>query len=405
MKHLIFLFLFAFVLCCTTKPKEQIEAFSIEEIYTFAEPGVKFGEPYLFTSPQGEVYLSWIEQQEGINNFKYSQLLDGQWSPPILIASGSDWFVNWADYPQLAAFEDGSLMAFFLQKSGAGTFSYDIKTTFSKNGIDWSAPKTLHDDGTQTEHGFGSMIPCENNMLITWLDGRNTQGGSHDHANHDGHGGQMNLRGAVLTSDGEKLEDWLLDDRVCDCCQTSATLFENAPMVFFRDRSQEEFRDMGMVRFVDNSWQETQPVYNDFWQVQGCPVNGPRAASFGNTSAIAWYTGANARPEVKVSFIQTGASTFEQPIKIDLGSTIGRVDLALLDEETAVVSWMEDANIYVRAINKDGQLENPILVASSSAKRSSGFPQLTTQGENIILAWSDDSVDDPVIKTVQIKLR
>lgn len=405
MRYFIFLLLLFFVFSCNNKPKEQIEAFSIEEIYTFSESGVKFGEPYLFTSPHGKVYLSWIEQKEGMNSFKYAQLLDGQWSPSILIASGSDWFVNWADYPQVAAFEDGSLMAFFLQKSGAGTFTYDIKITFSKNGVDWSEPETLHDDGTQTEHGFGSMIPWGNNMLITWLDGRNTQGGSHDHANHDGHGGQMNLRGAVLTSDGEKLEDWLLDDRVCDCCQTSAIVFDNAPMVFFRDRSQEEFRDMGMVRFVDNSWQETQPVYNDFWQVQGCPVNGPRAASFGNTSAMVWYTGVNARPEVKVSFIQSGASTFEQPIKIDLGNTIGRIDVALFDEETAVVSWMEDANIYVRAINKNGNLENPILVASSSAKRSSGFPQLTIQGEHVILAWSDDSADDSIIKTIRLKIK
>lgn len=405
MKYFTFVLFLVFVFSCTTNTKEETKELSIEEIYTFAEAEVKFGEPYLFTSPKGEVYLSWIERKEGVNYFKYAQLLDGQWSAPILIATGSDWFVNWADYPQVAAFEDGSLMAFFLQKSGEGTFSYDIKTTFSKNGVDWSEPKTLHDDGTQTEHGFGSMIPWENNMLITWLDGRNTLGGSHDHANHDGHAGQMNLRAAVLTSDGDKIEDWLLDDRVCDCCQTSVTLFENAPMVFFRDRSQEEFRDMGMVQFVDNSWKETQPVYNDFWQVQGCPVNGPRAASFGNTSAVAWYTGANAKPEVKVSFIQAGASTFEKPIKVDLGKTIGRVDIALLDEETAIVSWMEDANIYVRTINKSGVLENPILVASSSAKRSSGFPQLTTQGENIILAWSDDSGDDPVIKTIRLKIK
>lgn len=405
MHRLISLLFFVFLLSCTSKPKELSATFSIEELHTFGELGVKFGEPYLFTSPQGEVYLSWIEQRDGINNFKYSQLIEGHWSAPVMIASGSDWFVNWADYPQLAAFEDGSLVAFFLQKSGKGTFSYDIKITFSKNGVDWSAPRTLHDDATQTEHGFGSMIPWEDKMLITWLDGRSTQGGSHDHGSHDDHSGQMNLRGAVLTSNGEKLEDWLLDDRVCDCCQTAATLFESSPMVFFRDRSEEEIRDMGMVRFVDNSWQETMPVYNDFWQVQGCPVNGPRAASYGNTSAVTWYTGANGKAEVKVSFIQSGASTFEQPIKIDLGNTIGRVDMALLDEQRAVVSWMEDSNIYVREINKNGRLENPILVASSSAKRSSGFPQLTTLGEEVVLAWSDDSGDDPIINTILLKLR
>ncbi|MCH7413160.1 exo-alpha-sialidase [Belliella sp. R4-6] len=405
MKRSTILFLIAFMFSCASRNEEVIEVFSIESIHTFAEPNVKFGEPYLFTSPKGKVYLSWIEVEEEINYLKYSQLFDGEWSPPIQIASGSDWFVNWADYPQLAAFEDGTLIAFFLVKNGKGTFSYDIKTTVSQNGLDWSDPMVIHDDGTQTEHGFGSMFPWGNDMLITWLDGRNTQEGSHDHANHNGHAGQMNLRAAILTNEGVKLDEWLLDDRVCDCCQTAIILFENSPMVFFRDRSHQEVRDIGMIRFVDNTWQETQPVYNDFWKVEGCPVNGPRAASFGNTSAVVWYTGVNGKSEVKVSFIQSGESTFDKPIKIDLGKTIGRVDIALLDEETAVVSWMEGSNIYLREVNVNGVTAKPILIASSSEKRSSGFPQLTIDDETIVLAWSDDSGDDPVIKTAKIKVR
>ncbi|MFD2034330.1 exo-alpha-sialidase [Belliella marina] len=403
MKYFTILFTFIYLASCTTKKEQIIDGFNVEDIYTFSEPGVKFGEPYLYTSPSEKVYLSWIEQKDGLSKLMFSELIDGFWAPPRLIASGTHWFVNWADYPQMAVFKDGTFVAFFLEKSGEGTFSYDIKITFSKDGSDWSDPRILHDDGTRTEHGFGSMVPWGDHMLITWLDGRNTHSAGHDHGNHDHHAGQMNLRAGLLTSEGEKLEDWLLDDRVCDCCQTSATLFDGQPMVFFRDRSFEEVRDLGVIKYVDNSWEEAQSVYSDFWKVVGCPVNGPRSASFGKSTAVVWFTGVNEKPEVKVSFISSGDSVFSKPIKVDLGKTIGRVDIALLDEDTAMVSWMEQANIYARRVYRNGQLDDPILIASSSEKRSSGFPQLTVVGSDIILAWSVFTGDDAVIKTGRIR--
>ena len=45
-----------------------------------------------FTSP-----ISSNEKEEAILNF--SQFKNGRWVEPKKIASGSDWFVNWADFP------------------------------------------------------------------------------------------------------------------------------------------------------------------------------------------------------------------------------------------------------------------------------------------------------------------
>lgn len=375
----------------------------IENIRTFTSPQAHLEEPFLFSSKNRETYLSWIERREDGNSFKYAKWNGNDWTPGNLIAEGDNWFVNWADYPQLAAFEDGTLIAFFLEKSGPGTFAYDIKITLSKNGIDWTEASTLHDDATQKEHGFVSMSPWGDNMLITWLDGRNT-GGGHEQHEHHSHQGQMNLRAAILDSDGRKIDEWLLDDRVCDCCQTSSTVTDNGPVVVFRDRSDSEIRDIGIVRLEGEQWSQTEPVYMDLWEIAACPVNGPRLASLENIVATAWYSAAMDIPTVKVAFSKDNGASFETPIRIDLGKTVGRVDLELLDKTTALVSWMEEGRIMIRTVGIDKKLGIPITIASSSEKRSSGFPQISKDKDHVWIAWTDDSEEFRKIQTARIPL-
>jgi hypothetical protein len=212
------------------------------------------GEPYLFTDDQGNVYLSWIEKNEDKSNFKFSTLKNNEWSSPQIIATGENWFVNWADYPMMAA-NNGKLIAHFLSKSGEGKFAYDVNLTFSDDlGKTWSTPMIAHDDGKEAEHGFVSLLPYKENFLVTWLDGRNTVMEGMEH--HDGHHGEMSLRAAIINGKGEKLKEWQLDNRTCDCCQTTAAMTTNGPVVVYRDRSVEEFRDISIVRLIDSVWTE-----------------------------------------------------------------------------------------------------------------------------------------------------
>ena len=397
------LFLQPALFSCNQKPKQipELEKMEIDWVNTIQNEGMHSEEPFLYTSQEGKTFLSWIEKDGKKNRFKLS-IFEGQnWSVPSIIAEGEDWFVNWADYPQISAFEDGTLMGFFLKKSGPGTFAYDIMVTLSKDGVNWSTPFVLHDDQTQTEHGFVSMTPWGSNMLISWLDGRNTGG---DHHSHDhGHHGQMSLRAAILDSDGKKLNEWLLDQRVCDCCQTTSAMTQDGPLVIFRDRSENENRDLGVVRWENGAWSNTMPVFMDFWEIAACPVNGPRVSTLGNTVAVAWYTAAKGNPEVKVAFSYNNGESFDLPTRIDLGKTIGRVDVVLLDEENALVSWMEEGKIMLRKVDRKGRHGDPITVAVSSEKRSSGFPQISRNNEVIWIAWTDDSTEYKSVQLAKIE--
>jgi hypothetical protein len=388
------LFALVFFTCSTNETSLRVEAVP-------SPAGSNTGEPYLFTGPAGEVFLSWIESQDTVNQLNYARWSGLQWSEPITITRGSNWFVNWADYPMMVSNGRGKLMAAFLEKSSDEKFSYDIKITTSTGDDAWGLPHTLHDDGKMAEHGFVSLIPYGEQVFVCWLDGRNSASDNTPHSRHN-HSGEMALRAAVLNDNGRKSAEWELDNRTCDCCQTTAAITTNGPVVIYRDRSEEEIRDISIVRHVNGQWTAPQPVHSDNWQINGCPVNGPRCEALGNTLAVAWFTMASDVPVVKVAFSADGGETFDEPIQISENETIGRVDLVLLSEQSAIVSWMEGTDIKTAKVYRNGQVNTKTTIARSSEARSSGFPQITKAGSSLIIAWTDSDLG--TIRTAKLTI-
>ena len=99
-----------------------------------------------------------------------------------------------------------------------------------------------HTDGINAEHGFVSLLPTpEGKTFAVWLDGRHTK---KEEIN------AMTLRSAEIDKDGKLSNEVELDGRVCDCCQTGATWTKKGPIVVYRDRSEDEIRDIA-IRIVD----------------------------------------------------------------------------------------------------------------------------------------------------------
>ncbi|GAB4243353.1 MAG: hypothetical protein Tsb0034_21190 [Ekhidna sp.] len=344
--------------------------------------------PYLVRGADDKLYMSWVEKQDSNQvAFKYAYLNEDGWSAPELIASGNDWFVNWADYPMLAVDKDGNMIAHYLAKSSSGTYSYDINIVLKpKDSTGWSTPIIPHQDGTPTEHGFVTMLPNnDGTFTLAWLDGRNTGGG--DHSNHGD--GAMTVRSAVMNMNGEISEKAELDARVCDCCQTGGAITANGSIIVYRDRSVDEIRDMAFVTKTDEGWSEPQLIAVDNWNIAACPVNGPRVTAKDSTVAAAWYTGANGRPTIKIAFKQK--KQFNPPIIIDNVSPLGRVDVILKDAETAFVSWLDGGDkpaIKFRKVNINGAMTPEQIVSQTSEARGSGFPQMELYNDEIYFAWT-----------------
>lgn len=354
--------------------------------------------PYL-VSGAGKTLVSWIEKEgDSLTLLKYSEFDGMTWGAARNIVQGADWFVNWADYPAIAE-HNGHLLSHILQKSSTGTYSYDVKLNILTNGeLDWQTQLPLHTDNTPTEHGFVTLKPYkESSFFVTWLDGRNTaQGGEHEHR------GSMTVRTAEVLVTGEIHGEALLDSRTCDCCQTTAAITKNGPVVLYRDRSEEEVRDIGIVRLVDGQWTAPKSIHTDNWKINGCPVNGPKADALGNALAVAWFTAAGEIPKVKVVFSDDGGASFDTAITISEGHTLGRVDIALLDPKTAIVSYMDTmgGKTYLKAlkVNRSGAISNPVAISEMDAARSSGFPQMEWVNDKLLFAWTDVSGAEPAIK-------
>jgi len=317
-----------------------------------------------------------------------------------MIAKGDNWFVNWADFPQFVTNGEKGFLASILVKSGKSTYAYDIHLYHSEDGITWYGPVILHDDGKEAEHGFVSMAPEKNKVLISWLDGRNAAMENKDHDAHE-HGGAMSLRAGYVDYSGKKIKEWELDNRVCDCCQTGVMQTEKGPIVIYRDRSKDEIRDISIKRFREEKWTDAKPIFEDNWKINGCPVNGPKMDGNGSTIAIAWYAEPDKKPQVKVIFSKDGGNTFGEPFIINDGIPIGRVDICLMNDSAAYVSWMEKDEIKIRRVTDIGIKEKALTIAHTTQKRSAGFPQMTKDGNSLVFAWTDDS-DSLQIKTARV---
>lgn len=348
---------------------------------TPAAPGS--AEPNLSTGPDGRVHLSWLEPSDSTWMLRFSVLEDDTWSLPHTIASGADWFVNWADFPSMIQLGDGSLAAHWLQRNGAGTYAYGVRIARSTDGGEtWSAPVTPH-DGTPAEHGFVSLYDAgAGNVGAVWLDGHRYAAGDE----------VMTLRHAVVAPDGSLGSEHEIDARVCDCCQTSVVQSDGRLLVFYRDRSEQERRDIGVATLEDSAWSQPVTLHSDGWQIDACPVNGPQADARGSSVAIAWFTAAQEEPRVNVAFSSDGGRTFSAPVRVDDGAPAGRVDLLMAEDGSAIVSWLERvdgaAEVRLRRVAPGGGMSRPLTVSRTGAERASGFPRMAFSGSDVVLAWT-----------------
>lgn len=206
----------------------------------------------------------------------------------------------------------------------------------------------------------------------------------------------MALRYVKIERDGTLMDEAKLDARVCECCQTSAAMTADGPVVVYRDRSDEELRDVSIVRLVAGKWTEARPVHRDGWKLDGCPVNGPSVSASGRRVAVAWFTAVNDKPRVKLAFSTNAGESFGEPITVDDGNPAGRVDVLMLDDGSALVSWLEKMDgggaVRVRRVKADGKIDPAITVAPSGTARSNGFPQMARTGNSLVFAWVSSRV-------------
>lgn len=376
------------LLGCNASQTSDVQTAQMLELSSPAGPGAM--APHISIDRE-ELLLSWLEPgttstPDSGHRFLMSRLKADQWSEPVVIAEGEDFFANWADVPKIGVAGDGTLWAHWLAKIGEGTYAYGIFLARSADGgRSWERMGTLHDDETPTEHGFVAYAPEGDELRAIWLDGRGM-------VNEE----PMTLRTAVL---GKMIgPSEVLDDRVCECCPPDLTNGLGGPVAFYRDRTADEVRDIGVVRPRDGSWSPPAILSADGWKIPGCPVNGPAIDADADDVAVAWFTGSDKRPRVQLAFSPDGGSTFSEPVTVDDHQPLGRVDLVHGGEDTAWITWLaladKGAEIRLGRFRRDG-VSQTRSIASTGAARASGIPRIARIGDELFIAWVATGEDRP----------
>ena len=394
MKKFIIAFFFLSLFSCNSNDI-KIEEISFSYENNNAQPSLVLNNDNLS--------LTWISSDEDMNaSLNFRQFKNDGWTNPIKLANGSDWFVNWADFPTHAISGDQVLTS-YLKKSASGTYTYDVFLSLHKlSGKKVKEDFILNTDGFQAEHGFVSIAAKNNEgFFISWLDGRNTV-----EKDMNGNHKPMTIRFAEITNAGDIINETELDSSVCDCCQTSITYSDKGPIVVYRDRSEDEVRDIYVTRNINDEWENPIPVHNDGWVIYGCPVNGPKVVSSSNNIAVSWFTVLDGKPTVNLSFSESYGSSFGSPIKLNDINAIGRVDTAFLNEKEVIVSYMEgdDVGTYLRIkkVSIDGKVSEPITISKIDSGRGTGVPQLEILNDEIFIVWTVFDGKNNQLKTVRL---
>ena len=369
-----------------------------------APAGAASAQPQLSVSNRG-VLLSWIERSGSTATLRFAERSASGWSAARAVASGTDWFVNWADVPSVLRLSNGTIVAHWLQKSAPDTYAYDVRLSYSTDdGATWSKSFTPHHDGTNTEHGFASLFEMPGGGLgLVWLDGRAMAGG------HDGHGGgEMSVRFAAFDTNWKQTSDTAVDTRVCECCPTAAVMTTDGPVAAFRDRSRDEIRDIVISRFENGAWTASKAAHADNWKIAACPVNGPMLAARGREVALAWFTAKGDEGRSLVAFSSDAGRTFGSPVRLDDVGALGRVDLVMLPDGSAVATWIEFADqraqFRMRRIDRSGTKSEPITVAGIEGNRASGYPRVALHGDELVFAWTASGAGGLQVRTAAAKL-
>jgi hypothetical protein len=347
--------------------------------------------------------ISWIEGAAPDTTLKFAERTASGWSEPLPVVSGGEIIVNFADVPSVRPLGDSALVAQWLVENHDdpdNTDAYDLRLAWSADrGRTWTPAASPHDDGTRSQHGFASLfdMPGGSTSGLVWLDGRAAAGGRI---------GDMALRAALYNAGHVQVAQTVVDSRVCECCQTAAAATSEGIVVAYRDRSPDEVRDIYVVRSEGDGWSQPAPVHHDGWKINGCPVNGPAISAQGRDVAVAWFTVQDDAGRAFVAFSRDGGRTFGTPTRLDDAASAGRVQVVLLEDGSAAVSWIESGGdtqtFKARRVAADGRRGPASTIAERIGRQQ--YPRLVRHGRELLFAWIESAEDTTHVKTARAPL-
>ena len=351
--------------------------------------GAESGEPQMTVSRRGLI-LSWVERTgRSIHTLKFAERNASGWTAPTTVSSGDNWLISAADPPVVLRRPDGTLVANWLVSTNRKLEGSDLHLTYSKdNGKTWVRSFLPHHDDTKGQHAFPSFFEMPGDLLgLVWLDARAQA------ANPEDLDASISLRYAAFDRSWKQTADTTVDARVCECCSTATAVTANGVVTAFRDRSEREIRDIAVSHLENGKWTASTPVHNDNWEIDACPINGPALGARGREVVAAWFTVKNNHGQAWAAFSSDSGRTWGAPIRLDDTRSLGRVDVDLLDDGSAVATWVElagnHAQFRLRRIERSGAKFAAVTITDLAGGSATGFPRMALLRDELVFAWTE----------------
>jgi hypothetical protein len=139
-----------------------------------------------------------------------------------------------------------------------------------------------------------------------------------------------------------------------------------------------------------------------------CPINGPALSAIGNNVAIAWYTVKEEQGQAYVAFSRDGGRRFSQPTRLDDSASLGRVDVELLPDGSALAAWVEFADgrgqFRARRVTADGAQSSTVTIANAAGGRTGGPPRIARYEDEVVFAWTETEGGKTQVRTAVTRL-
>ena len=353
----------------------------------------------------GRIALSWIEPAASPGPALRYVVREGSgWSAARTVVSDPLLAVDPANVPGVVPLAGGGWAAHWsTNPSPSATHARRLEVATSTDGTTWTSPARPHGGVVATDRAMASLVPAAsgNRFGIAWLDGR---------------AGELSEYGEGGTAlywadwDGSRFSSEVqLDPRVCDCCKTSGAWAPSGPIVAYRDRWEDERRDISLMLRAADAWSAPADVHRDGWVLTACPTNGPAVASSPAGTAVGWFSGGGNAKAVRVALSQDGGRTLGSPVRVDAGDPVGRVEVAVLPDGSAGVTWLERvagaAEVRARRVGADGSAGPPVTIGVTGASKKSGYPVIaSTEGREVLVAWTDTTGEKTRIRAAAVVL-
>ena len=373
-----------FVGCSSTR-SVSLEAGKWRELSSPAPTGSI--SPRVTAQPDTSAVLSWLEpQEERKASLRFSIWRDARWSQPGTIASGLAFSRDQASAPGVIGLSPSNLIAYWSQRVSTDQQSTNEIALYmavsNDGGAHWAAPMLVNRAAAQPgeDNAYASAVGLDDqHAQFVWLDGRDWEKSK-----------RVQLMSRVVSIEGPISETRLLDPDTCTCCSTAIARTSSGLLAAYRGHNTENIRDISLVRGVDSGWSQPRIPHPDGWHIEACPVNGPHLDAGEKRTALIWFTAPQDRPAVKLAFSHDGGAEFAPALRLDAGRAVGRAQVVVLRDGSAVGFWLESeggaSRLVARRVRDDGSMGAPLELARGA---NLGYPHVARTTEGIVIAWSE----------------